>query len=155
MDFFEVNNIKLSVKEDNEFIAQYGIPKGLPCAVVSLSTMEGFDGDVRVTSGFYRLSEESQRTMLTHEAGHVACGHLQQIPEGFEGLVDNSIMEAEADAWADSILGNGAFDKFIEENRQYLIFKIGDALTPELIENINSECEARIANRKAWIAKNS
>lgn len=153
MNIFEVNNIKLSVKEDNEFIAKYGIPKGFPCALISLPLLKGFDGHVSVTSGFFCLSEESQKTMLTHEAGHAACGHLLlDVPT--DGLLINADIEAEADAWADSVLGIGAFDKFIEEQRLFLLAKGGDKLTPDLIEKINEECRVRTSNRLAWIAKN-
>lgn len=153
MDTFEINNIKLTVKEDNEFIAKYGIPKGFPCAVITLPLLNGFDGHVSVTSGFFSLSEESQKTMLTHEAGHAACGHLLiDVPP--DGLLINADIEAEADAWADSVLGDGAFDKFIKEHRLFLLEKGGDKLTPELIEKINVEFRVRTSNRLAWIAKN-
>lgn len=153
MDIFEINNVKLSVEEDNDFMAKYGIPKGLPCAIISLPLLKGFDGHVSVSAGFFRLSEESQQTMLTHEAGHAACGHLL-IETPTDGLLINADIEAEADAWADAVLGAGVFDKFIAENRSYVIAKIGDALTPDILASIDQDCEQRIAKRLEWIAKN-
>lgn len=154
MNIFEVNNIKLSVMEDNEFMAKHGTPRGIPSALLSLSKTPEYDGVVRVTKAFFRLSEESQKAVLLHEAGHIACGHLNNLPEDFDGLVVNPDFEAEADVWADNILGEGAFDKFIEECRQVVIAKLGEHATPDLIEKINEECRVRTANRKAWIAKN-
>lgn len=154
MEIFEVNNIRLSVREDNEFMAKHGIPRGIPSALLSLSKIPEYDGDVRVTKAFYRLSLESQKAVLMHEAGHIACGHLKQVPDDFDGLIANPEFEAEADAWADDILGDGAFDKFIEECRQVIIAKLGEHATPELIEKINEECRLRTSNRLAWIAKN-
>lgn len=152
MNTFTVNDIKLTVKEDNEFLKQYGLPKAFPCALVCLTTKPGFDGQVYVSSAFFNLTEESQQTLLTHEAGHVACKHLEIECDGL--LIDDNI-EAEADAWADSVLGEGAFDKFIDEQEHYLInhLKEKGKLTQEVEDAIKADCAKRKRIRLEWIAK--
>lgn len=152
MKTFTVKDIILAVKEDNEFLKQYGLPKALPCALVSLTTEPGFDGQVYVSSAFFNLSEESQKTILTHEAGHIACNHLEIA---CDGLLINEDVEAEADAWADNVLGEGTFDKFIDEQELYLINLLLEKgnLTQETEAAIRNDCAKRKRNRIEWIAK--
>lgn len=51
------------------------------------------------------LTEDQLNAIVEHEKGHIALKHLEQIPADFVGVIDNSQMELEADAYAAGIVG--------------------------------------------------
>lgn len=115
MVHFEVAGFKIGVVVDDAKLATYGIHAFIPSAVVDRTVIAGIDGIVYTTSAFNELSDNTRRALLTHEVGHIACGHLDlDICEG-EGLVINDQIEAEADAWAVARVGMVTFDRAVME----------------------------------------
>lgn len=122
MEFtFEVRGINLFVEVDNDAFTCVGIPSVLPSAMVvdpSKYNRTGFSGHVFVTEAFMRLPEIFRRIALTHEAGHVACGHLI-LPEvkmaaAESSAVTSAQLEAEADHWAAGVVGHGMYDAMLD-----------------------------------------
>lgn len=145
MVHFEVAGFKIGVIVDNAKLAAYGIQSFIPSAVVDRTTIAGIDGIVYTTSAFNELSDNTRRALLTHEVGHVACGHLDlDICEG-EGLVINDRLEAEADAWAVARVGMSMFDRAVVECGNALITTLNaDTATKAIIKDA---VDKRIANR--------
>lgn len=146
---FEVSGIRLEVREDNDMFTMMGAPDFLPSAMVDRPEKHGcsVDGAVFITKAFMRLPEYFRRIALTHEAGHVACGHLNYAPEHTNEIIVDTRIEAEADRWAANIVGESAYD---------LMF---DALSYETLKVIGEQggnvvaakpvLEEQIAERKA------
>ena len=142
---FEVAGFKIGVIVDNDKLASYGIQAFIPSAVVDRTDIAGIDGIVYTTTAFTELSENTRRALLTHEVGHIACGHLElDICEG-DGLVVNETIEAEADAWAVTHVGMAMFDRAVVECGNILATTLNaDAATKAVIKDA---VDKRIANR--------
>ena len=142
---FEVAGFKIGVVVDNAKLASYGIQSFIPSAIVDRTTIAGIDGIVYTTTAFTELSDNTRRALLTHEVGHIACGHLElDICEG-DGLVVNETIEAEADAWAVTHVGMAMFDRAVVECGNALITTLkADAVT---VTSIKNAVDKRIANR--------
>lgn len=151
MHVFEIEGIRLNVVEDNDTFLAFGVD-GVqhPAAAVSKAQLDGFNGHVIVTSAFFKLTAATQNALLTHEAGHVACGHLDLVEAQTENLLINSQLEAEADAWATVRVGN-AFDVAVMECSNYVatVYAVSDDIAELFIKETNE----RIALRDAWMAK--
>lgn len=147
---FEVNGVSLTVTVSDQQMKTYGIYPFQPSAVV-LET-----GEVFTTTAFTKLSSVTQYALLTHEAGHIACGHLKKYAGSTELVIDPSI-EAEADAWASAIVGETAFDEAITECLDLTISEIeslGYVFPAEEILSLENEMHIRIKNRKEVMEKN-
>lgn len=151
MFLFEVEGIRLHVVKDDETFLAFGV-NGIqhPAAAVSKTQLDGFNGHVIVTSAFFNLTEATQTALLTHEAGHVACGHLDLVEAQTENLLINAQLEAEADAWATVRVGN-AFDVAVMECSEYVarVYAVSDDIAELFVKETNE----RIALRDAWMAK--
>ena len=142
---FEVAGFKIGVIVDNAKLAAYGIQAFIPSAIVDRTVIAGIDGIVYTTTAFTELSENTRRALLTHEVGHVACGHLDLDICQDDGLVINDRLEAEADAWAVARVGMAMFDRAVVECGNALITTLkADAATVTIIKNA---VDKRIANR--------
>lgn len=151
MFLFETSGLKIQVIEDNESMKSVGVPDFIPSAAVDSCNIEGIDAIVIVTEAFFKLTKESQQVILFHEAGHVACGHLELDEAKTDDLVINEELEAEADAWAVNQIGVAAFDAALYECGKL----IADAVNADetVKAGINESLEKRIALRNAWMAK--
>lgn len=138
---FSIGDITLSFKVDNAKMESYGIPGWMPSVVVDKTTEAGFAGAVTATSAFMKLSEEARNALLTHEAGHVACGHLELT--NTDELVINAQLEAEADDWACSQIGDAAFDWAMDE----AVEMIKTMVPVEYHDSIEKDVAARRAAR--------
>ena len=61
-----------------------------------------------------QLPEYIRNIALTHEAGHVAMGHLKLEAAAGNDVVINDKLEAEADKWAADVVGESAFDLMMD-----------------------------------------
>lgn len=142
---FEVAGFKIGVIVDNDKLAAYGIHAFIPSAVVDRTVIAGIDGIVYTTSAFTELSDNTRRALLTHEVGHIACGHLDLDICQDDGLVINDRLEAEADAWAVARVGMVTFDCAVVECGNVLATTLkADAATKAVIKDA---VDKRIANR--------
>ena len=151
MFLFETSGLKIQVIEDNESMKSVGVPEFIPSAAVDNCNVEGIDAVVIVTTAFFKLTKESQRVILFHEAGHVACGHLELEEAQTSDLVINDALEAEADAWAVRQTSVAAFDAALYECGELIAIAINADETVKA--GINESLEKRIALRNAWMAK--
>lgn len=143
---FLCKGLLLLVVTNNDKMAEFGIPSWMPSAVCDRSNNPVYQGTVYVTDGFWKLTKEAQDVLLTHEAGHVACGHLDLEICQSDELVINDQLEAEADAWAVSVVSEEKFDAAIRECGELIIRTINaDEVTVGLI---NQSIDKRISDRK-------
>lgn len=142
---FEVAGFKIGVVVDNAKLASYGIQSFIPSAIVDRTTIAGIDGIVYTTTAFTELSDNTRRALLTHEVGHIACGHLELDSCEGDGLVINERIEAEADAWAVARVGIVTFDCAVVECGDMLAATLNaDAATKAAI---TAAVAKRIADR--------
>jgi hypothetical protein len=97
------------------------------------------------------LSIAAQIGILTHEAGHYASGHLDLEESKSCDLVNNPTMEAQADAWACSIIGDDAFDAFVTENIEFIKQRVGT----KFHSDIDYSVAVRKQHRLDWIKNNA
>ena len=137
---FEVSGIRLNVEVNDDAFTRVGVPAFLPSAMVDCPAKHGVkdvDGACFVTSAFMQLPEHFRNIALTHEAGHVAMGHLELEESAGNDLVINERFEAEADKWAADIVGQVAFDSMM------------DALTHETLKALKgANCGADLTKVK-------
>lgn len=134
MNTFTVDGYTAIVRSDDAVFAKYGVPTEVPAALLDKITGEEFPV-IFVTSGFSSLSSASQNAILTHEIGHIACGHLDKYNE--EGvLYDIPELEAEADAWAAGRVGHDTFLESLDETVSILLTVLGSRVTSEMKEEL-------------------
>jgi Zn-dependent protease with chaperone function len=143
---FLCKGLVLLVVTNNDKMGEFGIPSWMPSAVCDRSDNSAYQGKVYVTDGFWQLPETVQSVLLTHEAGHVACGHLDlEVCQG-DDLVINEVLEAQADAWAVAVVSEEKFDAALRECGELIARTINaDEATIALI---NESIEKRISDRK-------
>lgn len=150
---FSTNNIMVIVVEDNDKMETLGIPSWMPSAVCDRSDADNYNAVVSVTTAFFKLSKASQDAFLTHECGHAALGHLDlDICQGVD-LVVNEELEAQADAWAVSVIGQDSFDAAIRECGELIIKTINADIQTEMM--ISQDIQKRINLRNEWIERNN
>ena len=151
MFLFETSGLTIQVIEDNTKMGSLGVPEYIPSAAVDSTDIKGIDAVVYVTSAFFKLTLPSQQVILFHEAGHVACGHLELDEAKTSDLVINDDLEAEADTWAVTKSSIAAFDAALYECGEIIAVAINaDEVTKRAIEE---SLEKRIALRDAWMTK--
>lgn len=148
MNSFSYGELSVKVVLSNEAAAKYKIPAFIPCAF--MDTDEDGNHFIVVTDGFYALTEQTQKCILTHELGHLSLGHMTDTPK--DEMVMNAQIEAEADAWASYIVGKEEFEKAVYESAAVTLDQLGNNginLTPEIRTAVRAEANKRIADRDA------
>lgn len=148
MNTFNIAGVSLLIIADDGVLSGYGVPEWMPAACVDTCSDSCFDGEVRVTPGFLTLSKEHQNALLTHEAAHVACGHLIAHPQKGEVVVDERL-EAEADAWAIARVGYETFKDACYGICSVITSKMGNQYS----HLVRGEVEDRLAKATAFAKK--
>lgn len=148
---FTVKGYILTVETDNAAFEKFDVPSIVPAAMVDRPIRPETNGHVVVTSSFESLSKSTREILLTHEAAHVACNHLEGV--GSE-LVINPQIEAEADAWACDIVGANAFDRACTEAIEVLCSKLISLDLGEHVAGVKHGLEERKRIRLEWISNN-
>ena len=149
---FEVSGIRLNVEINNDAFDRIGVPSFLPSAMVDCPTKHGIkdaDGACFVTSAFMQLPEFYRNIALTHEAGHVAMGHLELEEAAGNDLVINEKFEAEADNWAANIVGQAAFDSMMDALTHETLKALGAANCGADLTAVKPILDAEIEKRKS------
>lgn len=150
---FKTGGINVFVVEDSYKMQTLGIPAWMPSAVCDRSNLGEYNAVVSVTPAFFKLTKASQDAFLTHECGHAALGHLDlDICQGVD-LVVNEVLEAQADAWAVSVIGQDSFDAAIRECGELIIKTINADIQTEMM--ISQDIQKRINLRNEWIERNN
>lgn len=115
---FEISGVRLSVQTNPEMIESFGVPCWIPTAAVDCPIkhhIEDCDGVVFTSQAFAELPEYLRTYALAHEAGHVALGHLKLEECSTDEIIENEVLEAQADAWAAKLVGEDNYDHLIDE----------------------------------------
>ncbi len=151
MALFTTGGYTVDVRCDELKFEKFGIPGWIPSSFIARPEKDGSHPIVSVTPGFFDLSTMAQIGILTHEVGHYATGHLSWEEAKSQDLVNNPIMEAQADAWACSILGDDAFDAFVAEASKF----IKQRVRVEFHSDIDYSVAVRKQHRLDWIKNNA
>lgn len=151
MALFTTGGYTVDVRCDEQHFEKFGIPGWIPAAFIARPSQDGSQPIVSVTPGFFDLSAKAQIGILTHEVGHYASGHLDWEEAKSNELINNPAMEAQADAWACSIIGDDAFDAFVTENVQF----IKQRVEVKYHSDIDYSVAVRKQHRLDWIKNNA
>ena len=151
MALFTIGGHTVDVKCDEQHFEKFGIPGWIPSAFIDRPVTDGSHPIVSVTPGFFDLSLAAQIGILTHEVGHYVMGHLDWEEAKSQDLVNQPTMEAQADAWACSVLGDDAFDAFVAENVQF----IKQRVEIKFHDSIDYSVAVRRQHRLDWIKNNA
>lgn len=146
---FIIKGITLNVIPDDGILENHGVPEWAPSAVVDAKAGE-MTGTVRVTKGFLEMDKKFQEILLTHEAGHIACGHFAE-DHPTDKIVENDRLEAEADAWAIQELGYEQYASVFTHVMGIILAKLEfPAFYKSMLEE---ETEQRLARAVAVVNK--
>ena len=151
MALFTTGGYTVDVRCDEQRMEKLLIPGWIPAAVIDRPSQNGGHPVVSVTPGFFDLSIAAQIGILTHEVGHYASGHLDWEEAKSQDLVNHPTMEAQADAWACSIIGDDAFDAFVTENIEY----VKNRVEVKYHSDIDYSLVVRKQHRLDWIKNNA
>ena len=139
MNTFTANGFTAQVITDDDAFSKYDVPGCVPAAMLDKKPGD-LSPVIFITTGFAELSSPTRNAILTHEIGHIACGHLDQFG-GSEELIDNADIEAQADAWAACIVGGEAIDLALEETLTRTIAIIGEwsPIPAEVVDELKED----------------
>lgn len=149
MKTITINGITVTVQTSDSAFQKYGVPAEVPAAMVEV-TADFPHPVVYTTTGFATLSDVSQAAVLAHEAGHVACGHLETHNEPGV-LYDVPELEAQADAWASKVVGVSEFDRALAETVAIIKRHLGKSLTPAVEDIIDQQILGRVNLRQKYM----
>lgn len=148
---FEISGIRLNVEVNDDAFTAAGIPAFFPSAMVDCPKKHGavdVDGTCFVTAAFMKMPKYTRELILTHEAGHVAMGHLTLDLTATDDCVTCEKLEAEADRWAANQRGEAAFDVALDAVGHETL-KILTGLKGTIkFEQARSMLEAEVEQRK-------